>query len=92
MSDLLNDSPTAAKPRHRILAKLGPNEQILYVADGQIYEPSSRDDFVLYIGAILVTSERLLSVESKLFGRARGRRRALILERTWLPECLLAGR
>ena len=72
MSELLNDSPTAVKIRDKILSQLHPGEQVLYVTEGQVQEPygSGTGDFNLYIGAIIVTSERLLVFESKAFGRA----------------------
>lgn len=70
MSDLLNDSPTAVKFRDRILAELHSGEQVLYAADGQVTEPHGGTDFGLYIGSIIVTSERLLLVEGKMMGRA----------------------
>lgn len=69
MSELLNDSPTAVKHRGRILNELAPIEKILYVAEGQVYEPLGGDTFNLLIGAIVVTNERLLIFESKMFGR-----------------------
>ncbi len=70
MSKLLDDSPTAVKLRDRILKEVGANEQILYVTEGQVYEPLGGEDFVLYIGAIIVTTERLLVFESKVLGRS----------------------
>jgi hypothetical protein len=70
MSDLLNDSPTAVTFRDRILAELHSGEKVLYAADGQVKEPHGGSDYALYIGSIIVTSERLLVVESKMRGRA----------------------
>jgi hypothetical protein len=69
VSDLLNDSPTAVKFRDRILKELGATERILYVTDGEVKEPLGGNDFVLYSGAIIVTNERLVVVESKALGR-----------------------
>jgi hypothetical protein len=72
MSDLLNDSSTAVKVRDKILAELGPDEQVFYAAEGQVTEPtgSGPGDFNLYVGAIIVTNERLLVAEAKMMGRA----------------------
>ena len=72
MSELLNDSPTAAKLRDRILRELRPGEEVFYAADGQINEPtgSGSGDFHLYIGTLIVTSQRLLVGESKMLGGA----------------------
>jgi len=69
MSDLLNDSQTAVKFRDRILAELHPGEEVLYAAEGQVTEPHGGSDFALYIGSIIVTSERLLLVEGKMMSR-----------------------
>lgn len=69
MSELLNDSPTAVKHRERVLSELAPTEQILYVAEGQVFEPLGANNFNLFIGAIVVTSQRLLIFESKMLGR-----------------------
>lgn len=69
MSDLLNDSPTAVKFRDKILAELHPGEQVLYASDAQVTEPHGGSDFALYVGAVIVTSERLLVVEGKMMGR-----------------------
>ena len=67
MSDLLNDSPTAAKFRDRILAAIGPGEQILFAMDGEVFVlmPDT-----VYIGAVIVTNLRILVLETKAFGRA----------------------
>lgn len=74
MSDLLNDSATAVKVRDKILAELHPDEQVFYAVDGQILEPQSLEhrpnQFHLLVGAIIVTSERLLVVAAKMMGRA----------------------
>ena len=72
MSNLLNDSTTAVKVRDRILAELKSGEQVYYVAEGQILEPtgSGPGAFNLYVGALIVTNQRLLVAESKM-GRAR---------------------
>ena len=72
MSDLLNDSTTAVKLRDKVLVELRSDEQVFYAADGQVTEPtgSNPGDFNLYIGAIIVTDERLLIAESKMMGRA----------------------
>lgn len=71
MSKLLNDSPTAVKFRDRILAELHPDERVLYAADAQVMEPTGGGpgDFNLYIGSVIVTSERLLAAEGKMMGR-----------------------
>lgn len=72
MSDLLNDSATAVKIRDRILAELGPDEQVFYAVEGQVTEPtgSGPGAFNLYVGAIIVTNERLLLAETRMMGRA----------------------
>lgn len=73
MSELLNDSATAIKIRDRVLGELKAGEQILYVAEGQVNEPtgSGAADFNLYIGALIVTNQRLLVGESKMIGGAK---------------------
>lgn len=73
MSDLLNDSATAVKVRDKILAELRPDEQVFYAAEGQVTEPTGGGpgDFNLYVGAIIVTNERLLVAEAKMLGGAR---------------------
>lgn len=69
MSELLNDSPTALKYRDRILAELYSDEKVMFAVDAQVMEPTPGDRFNLYIGAVIVTTERLLVVESKAMGR-----------------------
>ncbi len=69
MSELLNDSPTAIKLRDRILADLSPAEKVLFVTEGQVMEPIGGGNFNLFIGAIVVTTERLAVFESKALGR-----------------------
>lgn len=69
MSELLNDSPTAIKLRDRILADMGSAEKILYVVEGHVFEPTGGGHFNLFVGAILVTTERLAVYESKALGR-----------------------
>jgi hypothetical protein len=71
VSDLLNDSPTAVKFLDRILGELFDGEQVLFATDGQVVEPTggSATDFNLYVGAIIVTNERLLVAEGKMMGR-----------------------
>jgi hypothetical protein len=75
MSDLLNDSATAVKIRDKILIELRPGEQVFYAAEGQVTEPQPLahrpNDFHLYVGAIIVTNERLLVAEAKMLGGAR---------------------
>ena len=72
MSELLDDSPTAARLKDRIIAEIAPGERILFVTEGHVIEPwgGGPSNFGLYIGAIIVTSVRILSVESKMLGRA----------------------
>lgn len=72
MTDLLNDSPTAVKVRDKILAGLHPDEQVFYATEGQVMEPTGNGpgDFNLYVGAIIVTNQRLLVAEAKMMGRA----------------------
>jgi len=72
MSDLLNDSATAVKLRDKILAELHAGEQVFYAGEGQVMEPtgSGPGDFNLYVGAIIVTNQRLLLAEAKMMGRA----------------------
>lgn len=69
MSDLLNDSPTAAKYRDRVLAELYSGEQVMYAVDAQVMEPTPGNNFNLYIGAVIVTTERILVAEGKALGR-----------------------
>lgn len=68
MSDLLNDSATAIKVRSQILDELEPGEGILYVGEGHVVEPWG-SNFLLFVGALIVTTKRFLCVESKAFGR-----------------------
>jgi hypothetical protein len=69
LSELLNDSPTATKLRDRILADMSPSEKILFATEGQVVERLGGTDFILFIGAIVVTTERLAVFESKALGR-----------------------
>jgi hypothetical protein len=69
MSDLLSDSPTAAKYRDRVLAELHGGEKVMYAVDAQVFEPTTGSNFNLYIGAVIVTNERLLIAEGKAFSR-----------------------
>lgn len=69
MSELLTDSPTAMKFRDRIVNELHAGEQVLYAADAQVMEPMGGANFNLYIGSVIVTSERLLVAEGKVLGK-----------------------
>jgi hypothetical protein len=50
-----------------------PGEQVFYVVEGQVNEPTGggATDFNLYIGALIVTNQRLLVGESKMMGGAK---------------------
>lgn len=71
MSELLSDSPTAVKYRDRILQELHAGERVLYASDSTIgvLDPVEGGCSNVYIGAIIVTNERLLSAEGKMMGR-----------------------
>jgi hypothetical protein len=71
VSELLNDSPTAVKYRDRILEELHAGEQVLCAYDSTIavLDPVEGGCSNVYLGAVIVTNERLLSVEGKMMGR-----------------------